>query len=603
MIPGTTRRPSRWLGGSLFLIAALAVAGCHSKKKPPTYDGGGGFGGSAGGQGGGAAGGGGGDVQPTDAAQYDLALGDVPVDVSTTDVGPTNGDGGPQTPSTCPSASSQLPGNAVIIGWSYDAGGKNSLIAMRGDGSVVKFATVGTLGAFRSSGGLVLITAAAADMDAGDSYVAWLVDRTLNVRWRLTGSGGPPNGYLDGRTGAAIVGGAAILPDGTLYDLGAITPLGPPGRDGWVPFSMLIPNDSNRTYGFIKADTGEKRMLRKPVLGVSPPPVGDGVFYYQSWDDTSQPGIVVEDPDGANFYSTPVADPTNTNLLTRLKLIVTRAGLLQTVDGRPRWLLRDLTTLVDLGPLPGDDGSVVRTATGAGDWVTVVGGDNSPRWTLELSTGKFSTLSGFPVAGADAGATNYPTPLVDMNDRWAVGVDLTGRIWRVDLAAGTGTYLDLAPLRDFVDPCGRQPPRLLPDGSIVVGLRDDYAAGAFIQSPTETTWRRAGRPMVNVTGVYIDRIERLLLIHGNPSNIYCPHIVEPWTPSPAGADVPLMGGPSQAVFLPDTTAAAVNLGTLTVGVGNGSINASGDCAAWSGQVHNFVTGETFAFPATSAAWW
>jgi hypothetical protein len=57
------------------------------------------------------------------------------------------------------------------------------------------------------------------------------------------------------------------------------------------------------------------------------------------------------------------------------------------------------------------------------------------------------------------------------------------------------------------------------------------------------------------------------------------------------------------VFLPDTTAAAVNLGTLTVGVGNGSISASGDCAAWSGQVHNFVTGETFAFPATSAAWW
>jgi hypothetical protein len=79
--------------------------------------------------------------------------------------------------------------------------------------------------------------------------------------------------------------------------------------------------------------------------------------------------------------------------------------------------------------------------------------------------------------------------------------------------------------------------------------------------------------------------------------------VEPWTPSAGGADVPLTGGNSQAVFLPDTTAAAVNLGTLTVTVGNGSINASGDCAAWGGHVHNFVTGETFDFPATSAAWW
>jgi hypothetical protein len=496
-----------------------------------------------------------------------------------------------------------MPGAAVIIGWSYQTNGASSLIAMRGDGSVVKFATVGDLGTFRSSGGLVLVTAAAAGTDAGDSYVAWLVDRTLGVRWRLTGAGLPPNGYLDGRTGAAIVGGAAILPDGTLYDLGAITPLGPPGRDGWVPFSMLIPNDSNRTYGFIKADTGEKRMLRKSVLGISPPPLGDGFFYYRSWDEAGQPGIVVEDPDSASFYSTPIADPTN-NVDSRLKLIATRAGLLLTVDGRPRWLLRDMTTLVDLGPLPGDDGFVVRTVTGAGDWATIVGVDNSPRWTLQLSTGTFSTLTDFSSAGADAGAiTANATPLVDMNDRWAVGVDLPGRLWRVDLAAGKGSYLDPAPLRDFADACGRQAPRLLPDGSIVVGLRDDYAAGAFIQSPTETTWRRAGRSMVNVTGVYLDRIGRLLLVRGNPSNIYCPHIVEPWTPSPAGPDVPLTGGPSQAVFLPDTTAAAMNLGTLTVTVGNGSVNASGDCAAWSGHVHNFVTGETFDFPATSAAWW
>jgi len=586
-------------------MAALAVAGCHAKKEQSTPDGGGGgLGGSAGNDGG-SLGGSGGDVQPTDAAHLDIVLGDVPLDVSGMDDGPTQGDGGSQmTPSTCPSASSQIPGAAVIIGWSYDTDGGNTLIAMRGDGSVVKFATVGDLGTLQSSGGLVLITAAAANSDAGDSYVAWLVDKTLNVRWRLTASGLPPGGYLDGRTGAAVVGRAAIMPDGTLYPLGDVVPIGPPRPDGWVPFSVRLPNDTTYTYGFIKADTGEKRVLRKPVLGTSPPPLGDGVFTYQSWDDASQPGIVVEDPDGANFYSTPVADATSTNLLARLKLIATRAGLLQTVDGRPRWLLRDLTTLVDLGPLPGDDGFVVRTVTGAGDWATIVGVDNSPRWTLQLSTGTFSTLTNFPSAGADAGAiTAIPTPLVDMNDRWAVGVDLPGRLWRVDLAAGKGSYLDPAPLRDFTDACGRQAPRLLPDGSIVVGLRDDYAAGAFIQSPTETTWRRAGRPIVNVTGVYIDRIGRLLLVRGNASNIYCPHIVEPWTPSPTGADVPLSGGASQAVFLPDTTAAAVNLGTLTVGVGNGSINTSGDCAAWGGHVHNFVTGETFDFPATSAAWW
>lgn len=525
------------------------------------------------------------------------------------------GDGGAAPLAACPTATAAAGNQTVLIGWS-DA--MHGLIAMRADGSLVSVAPLLPSTTMAHDGDLQLWSAQTPNPDANGMYEAVLVDRAGNVRWRFERLLGPSEAgtvlFLDGRTGAAALGfavprtgaqeppaeGVAIMPDGAVYELPGVTPNGPPRPDGWVPWITTMNLTVGHDYGFINGQTGENQPLHMPVLGTSGATLRDGVYVYRSWSDDGQAGLVVDDPAGATFYSTPIGSVLD--LDKRLGLSFTTAGPLLTVDGRPRWLLRDMNELVDLGPLPGDEGGgTLTTMVGRGDWAFVRG---AHMWSLQLSTGMFSTIPALPAPPpVPPMTTSSFGASVRFDDRWAMGTDDSGRIWRLDVASGAGGWLDMAPLRSFINGCGRRPPELLSDGTVAAGLRDDYTAGAYVRGPTETAWHRVGDPFVAVAGVSIRSVGSLLGVMGNPPGTYCPIPPDTWSPLPAGSEIPLRGTASEIVALPGPAAAFVNTGEISANPGNQTIQRSGACGLWHDEVHNVATGETFSFPAAYAVWW
>jgi len=544
--------------------------------------------------------------------------GDARNDIAISDLTASGDDAG--APPACPTATA-TGSQTVLIGWSYGAQG---LIAMRADGSVVPVAPLGSPGIPVRDGGLQLWSTQPDFVpDANAMYEALLVDSAADVRWRFGRLLGPGETgtvlFLDGRTGAAALGfsvprtvypqtadeGVAIMPDGAVYELPGATPNGPPRPDGWVPWITTMGGVVGHQYGFINAQTGENQPLHLPVLGTSGAYVWNGMYVYRSWDDDGQATLVVDDPSGATSYPTPIGSVTD--LDRRIGLLLTTAGALVTVDGRPRWLLRDVNDLVELGPLPGDvGGGTLSTMVGTGDWVLLTGGKMFG-WSLQLSTGTFAAIPAFSAPEPVSSTTTSGFASRRLDDHWAMGSDGLGRIWRLDVATGVGGWLNLLPLRPFADGCGRQSPELLSDGTVAAGLRDDYAGGAYLRGPTDTEWRRVGVPMIGVAGVETLGVGSLLSVVGHATSTYCPQTPETWSPLPAGSDTPLRGDASEIVALPGPAPAFVNTGRttgrITANPGNPTIQRSGGCGLWDDQVHNLATGETFSFPSTYAAWW